>query len=227
LSNRLTEDPFRFFKSGYQTVEDVIKLASAIKSGMHPVVPATSDINIFAYSIGSFLAEIMMIANPGNLFSESSLFIFCGGSVFSSMKGVSKFIMDRRAFDMVHNFYLHDFEKNIKGHNRLTDFLNTNPLGLAFRSMLDLDKFRTIRENALKRISSQITAITLAKDYIIPPGGILSTLVKIIGKNNLKVWDFPFIYSHENPFPVLKSPLAKKVDYWFDRLFAEAALFLA
>ena len=103
LSNRLTEDPMRFFKSGYQTVEDIIRLATDIRSGNHPIVPKTDKIDIFAYSIGAFLAEIIMMGNPGNLFSDSRLFIFSGGSVFSNMRGASRLIMDSRAFDSVYS----------------------------------------------------------------------------------------------------------------------------
>ena len=127
LSNRLTEDPMRFFKSGYQTVEDIIKLASDISNGKHPVIPGTRNINIFAYSIGAFLAEIIIMGNPDNLFSEIKLFIFCGGSVFSNMKGSSKLIMDKRAFDRVYNYYLNDFEKTITGKSPLVDFSAFKP----------------------------------------------------------------------------------------------------
>ena len=227
LSSRLTEDPMRFFKSGYQTVADIVRLASDVKSGNHPVVPKTSNFNIFAYSIGAFLAEIIMIGNPGNLFSSCKLFIFSGGSVFSNMRGASKFIMDKRAFDRVYNFYLNDFEKTIKGNSPLTDYLCTSSVGMAFRSMIDLGRFRAFRENMLRKLRGQIRTITLARDLIIPSKGVVATLSQFNSKENLKVWDFPFSYSHENPFPVLNSPLSKKVDYWFEQLFSEAALFLA
>jgi hypothetical protein len=227
LSNRLTEDPMRFFKSGYQTVEDITKLASDITRGKHPVVPKTENINIFAYSIGAFLAEIIMMGNPDNLFSDSRLFIFCGGSVFSNMKGASKLIMDRRAFDSVYNYYLNDFEKTITGKSPLVDFLSSSTLGIAFRSMIDLGRFKVFRENMLRKLRYQIHTITLAKDTIIPAAGTVATLGINKFKENLKVWDFPFNYSHENPFPLLDSPFSKKVDYWFERVFSEAALFLA
>ena len=227
MSNRLTEDPMRFFKSGYQTVEDIVKLASDIRSGKHAIIPKTRNINIFAYSIGAFLAEIIMMGNPGNIFSESKLFMFCGGSVFSNMKGASKFIMDRRAFDRVYNYFLFDFEATITGKSPLVDFLCSSQLGMAFRSMIDLGRFKAFRENLLRKLRDQIQTITLSKDTIIPSGGIVSTLGSFSDKYNLKVWDFPFNYSHENPFPLLDSPLFQKVDYWFERLFSEAALFLA
>ena len=89
ISNRLTEDPMRFFNSGYQTVSDITKLLLTIRNGEHCLIPRSSKINIFAYSIGAFLAEIIVMGNPENLFDESKLFIFCGGSVFSNMRAVS------------------------------------------------------------------------------------------------------------------------------------------
>jgi len=227
ISNRLAEDPMRFFKSGYQTVEDIIKLASDIKNGKHAFIPGTRNINIFAYSIGAFLAEIIMMGNPDDIFSESKLFIFCGGSVFSNMKGASRFIMDKRAFDKVYNYYLYDFEKTLTGKSPLIDFLNSSQLGMAFRSMIDLGRLRTFRESILRKLREQILTITLSKDSIIPSGGVVDTLGGFVPAGNLGVWDFPFDYSHENPFPLFDTPLARKVDYWFERVFAEAALFLA
>ena len=227
LSNRLTEDPMRFFKSGYQTVEDIIKLVTDIRSGNHPIVPKTDKIDIFAYSIGAFLAEIIMMGNPGNLFSDSRLFMFSGGSVFSNMRGASRLIMDSNAFDSVYRFYLNDFEKTITGKNPLADFLCSSPLGMAFRSMIDFARFKSFRENTLKRLQDRIHAIAMVKDTVIPAGGIVSTLGRFLDKDNLKVWDFPYTYSHETPFPVLRTPLSGKVDYWFERVFSEASLFLA
>jgi hypothetical protein len=93
--------------------------------------------------------------------------------------------------------------------------------------MIDLGRFKTFRENMLKKLRDQIYTITLAKDIIIPSKGVVNTLGSFSDKDNLKVWDFPYNYSHENPFPVLNLPFSKKVDYWFESVFTEAALFLA
>jgi Family of unknown function (DUF6051) len=227
LSNRLTEDPMRFFKSGYQTTSDIVKLLSAVRDGEHQIIPRTNKFNIFAYSIGAFLAEIILMGNPGNLFPESKLFIFCGGSVFSNMQGSSKLIMDSVAFDRVYNYYLNDFEKTLTGKSPLVEFLRSNQIGMAFRSMIDLGRLKVFRENILKNLKDQIHSLSLLKDSVIPCKGVISTL----GNNNRKkivdVWDFPYSYTHENPFPILESPLSKNVDYWFERVFAEATMFLA
>ncbi len=227
LSNRLTEDPMRFFKSGYQTVEDIIRLTSDISTGNHPVIPRTSKIDIFAYSIGAFMSQIIMLGNPDNIFTDSRLFIFCGGSVFSNMKGASKFIMDKLAFDKVYDFYMQEFEGKIAGKSALSDFLHTSPVGMAFRSMIDLARFRSFREARLKKLRDQISAIGLLKDKIIPVDGIRETLTGHTGRCRYKELDFPFSYSHENPFPVVETPLSKVVDHWFETIFREAALFLA
>jgi hypothetical protein len=227
LSNRLTEDPMRFFKSGYRTTSDIVKLLTIIRNGEHEIIPKTQNFNIFAYSIGAFLAEILMMGNPDSLFTESKLFIFCGGSVFSNMQGSSKLIMDKLAFNRVYNYYLNEFEKTLTGKSPLVDFLHSSQVGMAFRSMIDLGRFKTFRENILKNLKDQIHSLSLIKDTVIPSKGIVSTLRASDRMDMVDIWDFPYKYSHENPFPVFDSPLSKKVDFWFEKVFAEATIFLA
>ena len=76
ISDRLTEDPLRFFRSGYQTVNDITRLAQDIRGGKHPIVPPAGTLNIFAYSIGAFMAEILMIGNPGIFFQKANCLFF-------------------------------------------------------------------------------------------------------------------------------------------------------
>jgi hypothetical protein len=228
LSSRLTEDPTRFFISGYQTTCDIVKLMSQIKYGKHEVIPGGCRVNIFAYSIGAFLAQIILMGNPENLFSESRLFMFCGGSIFSNMHGTSKLIMDSLAYEKVYSYYMKDFEKEITGKSPLVDLLRDSQIGLAFRSMIDLGRFRTFREKVIKRLRAQTRSIALSKDTVIPPKGIVETLnIRARKKNRtVEVWDFPYPYSHENPFPVFETSLSNLVDQSFERLFKAAGLFL-
>jgi hypothetical protein len=226
LSNRLTEDPMRFFKSGYQTTSDIVKLISEIRNGRHEIISKTEKVNIFAYSIGAFLAEIIMMGNPAGLFSDSKLFIFCGGSVFSNMQGSSKLIMDSVAFNRVYSYYLNDFEDTLTGRSPLVEFLHNSPIGMAFRAMIDIGRLKAFRENILKNLKGQIHSLSLLKDTVIPCKGVISTL-GIVGRNkSVDIWDFPYEYSHENPFPVLDKSKSNKVDFWFEKVFAEATLFL-
>ncbi len=225
LSKRLTEDPMRFFNSGQQTVSDLVKLLQTIRQGTHEIIPQGCQLNIFAYSIGAFLAQILMLSDPENLFSETRLFIFCGGSVFSNMNGRSKLIMDSHAFDKVYNFYLNDFEDSIRGKSRISEFLRSTQLGIAFRSMIDRSRLRSFRENRFRKLKDQIQCIVLSGDNVIPAAGVIETLRETSRLNTVKVLDFPFACSHENPFPVFSSQESEIVDRNFNMVFEEAAAF--
>ncbi|HEX2969466.1 MAG TPA: DUF6051 family protein [Bacteroidales bacterium] len=227
LSKRLSDDPRRFFISGYRTACDITRLLDSVTRGEHTVIPATRNFNVFSYSIGSFLSEILFMANPQNLFSESKLFIFCGGSVFSRMQGTSKLIMDSLAFDRVFRFYLYDFEGAI-GTGQIAGFFNINRLGLAFRSMIDIEKMKDYREKILRELRNRITAISLLKDRVIPPGGIIETLDCFNEGRIVSLADFPYDYSHENPFPVHSDPgIMKKVNDCFEWVMGKAVEALA
>jgi len=229
LSNRLTEVPMRFFNSGYQTAFDIVKLMKQIRTGNHKVIPGGSRVNIFAYSIGAFLSQILMMGNHDNLFSASKLFMFCGGSVFSNMQGTSKLIMDSLAYKRIYNYYLDDFEKEISGKNPFNEFLRTSQIGMAFRSMIDIGRFRTFRESILLKLKDQVRSIALKNDKVIPADGIVKTMTPMKRRNNepVEVWDFPYSYSHENPFPLFMNQSASEVDRSFERLITNAASFLA
>ncbi len=47
---------------------------------------------------------------------------------------------------------------------------------MAFRSMIDLGRFRSFRENILGKLKGQIRSIALKKDIVIPANGIVNTL---------------------------------------------------
>jgi hypothetical protein len=228
LSNRLSDDPRRFLKSGYQTVCDVVKLMKQIRSGKHPIIPEGSRVNIFAYSIGAFLAEIIMMANPENLFSDSLLFMFCGGSVFSNMRGESKLIMDSMAYERVYNYYMQHFEEELVYKKNSLSRLVNGSIGMAFRSMIDISRFKDHRERELRRIGQQIFSVSLAHDKVIPQEGIRRTLNpsgKLLSCR-LESINPEYPYSHENPFPVLNNKYASDVDRSFEHLFTSVADFL-
>jgi hypothetical protein len=229
LSSRLTEEPMRFFNSGYQTAFDIVKLMNQIRSGNHNLIPKGSRVNIFAYSIGAFLSQILMMGNPDNVFTDSKLFMFCGGSVFSNMQGTSKLIMDSLAYNKIYSFYLNDFEKEITRKNPFSEFFRSSQIGMAFRSMIDIGRFRSFRESILIKLRDQVRSVALKKDTVIPANGIVNTLIPMTSKkfSPVEVWDFPYPYSHENPFPILNNESSAEVDRSFERLITKAGLFLA
>lgn len=228
LSNRLSDDPRRFLKSGYQTVSDLTRLMHHIADGKHPVVPRRSKVNIFAYSIGAFLAEIILMSNPDELYTDTRLFMFCGGSVFSNMYGESKLIMDKLAYEKVYNYYMEGFEKEISNKGGIFNNLVSGKVGMAFRSMIDFGRFREFREKALGRLRDQIYSVGLLKDRVIPASGIARTVrpESLSGGSRMEILDFDYTYTHENPFPVLRNGASSDVDRCFEMIFEPASRFL-
>jgi len=228
LSERLSEDPLRFMLSGWQSAEDVICLLEQTKSGKHPFLEKNADIDLFTYSIGSFLGQILMLANPANLLQQSRMFLFCGGSLFSQMNGVSRLIMDETAFRKIYHFYMCDLQTQIRQRHPFFVHLQQTSLGNAFISMIRESNRRTFREHTIAKLHDKIQAICLKNDSVIPATGIIQTL-GIHGKPpfcNVEVFDPPFPYSHETPFPVANPGLSPLVDTAFAHVFEKASGFL-
>jgi len=226
LSDRLTESPERFFLSGLQTANDIVSVLSSMREGKHPLFEKGTQTDIFAYSIGGLLGQVLYMSNPENLFDRSKLFLFCGGSVFEDMNGVSKVIMDAPAYKTIYSYYMTKFEEDIEKSNVFSEFFTTSKIGMAFRSMISHKQFKAVRRKIFKSKSRLIYALALKNDKVIPPEKIKKT---IFGrrKANMEVLDFDYPYSHEMPFPMKMDKIRDKIDEAFDSVFLKAGLFLS
>lgn len=195
LSKRISENPERFYLSGRQTWADLTTLFEEIKSGRHPLFKEGCRIDIFAYSIGALLSQIAFMVNERNLFTDSRLFMFCGGSIFRSMQGISRSIMDKQAFQKLQKYYLQVFgSEPVEKWRRDTAFH-------AFHCMITPERFREEREEFFARIRNRIAGVTLEKDSVIPYHGVREALGNETTEATITLLDFPFDYTHENPFP--------------------------
>jgi hypothetical protein len=228
ISTRLQAKPQRFFWSGLQTFYDVIQLIQQVKRNEHPYIAPEATIDIFAYSIGSLLSQILLMNNPRGYFTNTKLCMFCGGAVFNRMSPVSKFILDSEANVALYSFIIEHIESHLKKDHRLNHYLSTeHSEGKTFLSMLNYSKMRTIREEKLKNHSSQIMAITLAKDTVVPAYEVINTLQGVSRDIPIRIEsiDFPYDYKHEDPFPGIPA-LEEKVNASFEYTFHLASEFL-
>lgn len=223
LSERLTEDPLRFFTSGQQSAADLVKLLGQMSRGEHPLFEQAATFNVFAYSIGAFLAQILFIANPEGLFSKAKLFLFCGGAFFEEMNGVSKLIMDKLAFERLLNFYIHDINLADDSSGPIANVMHKTTLGQAFLSMLAPGLMQPLRESRFRQMGTEGQVIALKNDQVIPALKIAEALEAYMA---VEILDFPYVYSHEAPFPVSNSSLFAQVDAAFEQVFSKAARFL-
>ena len=220
LSIRLSQQPLRFFTSGRQSLDDLKNLVTSIRAGNHPLFNKGATIDFFAYSIGAFLAQIMMLTYGDELFSQSRLFMLCGGAPFNRMNGVSKLIMDEEAFINLRFYYLRQFDREMKRKGPLADMITNQQSGQAFRAMISSSNFTLWRKDRFMKMADRIQTIGLKKDLVIPPSGI----AELLGGSQREVLDFPYAYSHENPFPMIGD--STMVDHCFDTIFGKAVAFL-
>jgi hypothetical protein len=124
---------------------------------------------------------------------------------------------------------MEDFEKDIKIRNSFMDKMRSLNIGMAFRSMIDLSRFRKFREQALSALGNRIRSVGLARDTVIPANGIVMTLrpAGSFRSERVEVWDFDYPYSHEVPFPVYNDQRSKMVDRCFDKMILNACRFFS
>jgi pimeloyl-ACP methyl ester carboxylesterase len=225
LSERLTEDPARFFKAGLQSAFDLISLIRQIKQGDHPLFGARVPVDFFGYSIGALLTQVMLMANPDRLLENSRAVLFCGGTPLGLMSGISKFILDEMAFQKVVQYYQEDFEHQLEQFQPTEKEPNYARLTKSFLSMIPVQALNRFREGMLSRLSGRIMAIGLQKDHIVPAKNIQSAAQKF--SSRVRILDFPYPYSHENPFPVQLTKYRDQVSQCFLEVFGLAAKELA
>lgn len=228
ISMRLHAMPQRFIWSGLQTYYDVIQLIDDIKQGNNEHIHKDFDFNIFAYSIGGFLAQILKLTNHNNYFEKSKVCLFCSGATFNRLSPVSKFILDSEANVALYSYLVEHFDKMLEKDDVLHHFIKDDHLeGEIFSGMLDYQKMRPFREQLLKKYEHQIYAITLTKDEVIPSFEVMNTLKGAYRDIKIKMdeMDFEYDYIHENPFPT-NIANSKQVDDCFEEVFEKVCNFL-
>lgn len=227
ISMRLHSMPQRFIWSGLQTYYDVIQFIEECREGNHASINKDFKFDIFAYSIGGFLAQILKLTNYNNYFSNSKVCLFCSGATFNRLSPVSKFILDSEANVALYSFLIEHFDKILQKDQLLNHYIQETHLeGKVFYSMLDYQKERNFREELLKKYENQIYAITLKKDYVIPSFEVMNTLKGAYRDIEIKVdeLDFNRPYTHENPFPV-SVKASKQIDKDFEMVFKKVCRF--
>jgi hypothetical protein len=224
LSTRLQFHPELFIYSGLQSCYDVLQLIGQIRQGKNRLLSANAHIDILSYSIGAFFSQILMLANPSNTFDKSKLFIFCGGPTFDKMNGDSKYIMDSLAFksllELKHRQKLMQIKKQVFATKDKT-LIDTWP-GLEL--MMYEKRDRRKREALFDAMKDRLYVVALEKDTVMPVDGIVKT---VRGKKGnievpVEVIDFPYTYSHEQPFPMGDDKIQNLVDRSFTVVFDKA-----
>jgi hypothetical protein len=225
LSHRLQFAPHRFLTSGLQSYYDVSDLARLISHGEHELFREGSELDLFGYSAGATLAEMLLMGNPEGHFGRSRGFLFCGGSVMDQANPVSKAIMDGEAHRELSAFLnrLARWPETIREAGIAPEIKDRPEVGL-FRSLLLTDRLRDLRERVAAGLKERLRIVTMAKDQVFSPEGMRRSWQSSAGAPIFQVEsaDPGYEYSHEQPFPMRGRDEAA-VDRFFEELFGSAA----
>lgn len=214
LSKRMITSPERFYLFIRETILNLIQLKEQIEKGNHPFFKTTCHLDFFCYSIGALVSQILFQADPFKQFTNSKLFLFCGGGIFNELNGNSRFIMSYEAFKVLKEYYRNEFDIDTKDciyHAAYTHFTaDHNPK----------ERMAYYAKNA-----NRIKIISLKKDQVIPTSSIKSCIGPKISGKCLKEMDFDLIYSHEIPFPLTKDN-SEKTNKMFNIIMDSASNFL-
>jgi hypothetical protein len=227
ISMRLHSMPQRMIWSGLQTYYDIIQFIEDCKNDHHEIIDKDFTFDIFAYSIGGFLAQILKLSNFNNYFNKAKLCLFCGGVVINRISPVSKFILDSEANIALYAYLAEHFDSFLKKDAFLNHYIKEDHFeGKVFHAMLEYQNMREFRESLLKKVEDDIYAIALLKDKVIPSFEVFNTLQGAYRNIDIKVdeFDFSYRYSHENPFPV-NSNNPELVDENFNMIFDKVGNF--
>jgi hypothetical protein len=219
LSSRLSMSPSRFYISGRESIYNIWQLMMEIRDGKHPIFSKDCSLDIFAYSIGALLSQVLLMSNPGELFTDAKLFTFCGGSIFECMNGNAKDIMDQEAFEKIHNYYLGQF---------LNSSFSDDAVEKAFKAMISVDYMKNERESFFSKAKNRIKMILLNKDSVVPVDGARKAVGEVNSSGMVEEMDFPYQYNHQAPFPLSFSSHANAdvATICFRSVFDKAAAFL-
>ena len=91
--------------------------------------------------------------------------------------------------------------------------------------MISPERFREERERFFAGLGKRIQGVALAKDTVIPYHGIREALGPETAGSTIQLLDFPFSYTHENPFPI-NTKDTSSLNAAFRGIFSRAAEFL-
>ncbi|WP_222165261.1 DUF6051 family protein [Edaphocola aurantiacus] len=229
ISVRMEALPQRLFWSGLQTYSDIVQLAEMIQEGALPEISPKATLDLFGYSIGSFLSSILMMANPKGIFDQARLFCFCGGMTIDRMFPISRYIMDAQSAIAMQRRFAELLSSGFAMDEHMAHYQDCalHKGESWFKTMLRFNYFQKEREERLEVLKDRIKCYVLRDDEVAPPVEALNTLQG--GYRNIpiavQIEHYEHPYSHINPFP-LTSKNAVQIDAAFRAFTRSAAAFL-
>lgn len=190
LSQRMATRPDRFLRGALQTYRDVVDVARALERGTFADPFAKgARMSFLGYSIGGYLAQLALLANPEGLFSESRALLFSTGAALAQVRPQTILILDVDAQDQLTRYY--DNDESRAGRLPLLDELGANEGERRWLpAMLYADA--SLR-GGLQSLGARVRGLLNTTDLVFPPEAVRDALEGIaIDDIALGLHELPF-----------------------------------
>ena len=224
LSHRIQFAPHRFLTSGLQSYYDITDMVRDIRGGGSDLFAEGARVDVFGYSIGATLTELLLLSDPAGLFEDSRAFLFCGGAVMDRTLPVSKAIIDSAAYDGMVSFFERLMGDAGQALPRSVEVIRAGRWEVEVaKSLLFTDRLRPLRERAMRAVGNRMIALGMMKDRVFPPSGIAESCQTTGGEELIQTAaaDPSYDYTHECPFP-LDTADHDEVERFFGEVMARA-----
>ena len=96
----------------------------------------------------------------------------------------------------------------------------------AFKAMIRPEIMQDYREAFFERVQDRLRIVTLKKDTVMPTRGVVDALGTRCAGTILEELDFPYEYSHQNPFPFNTGATPEMLYHSFTNIFNRVDNFL-
>lgn len=194
LSQRMASRPDRFLRGALQTYRDVVDVARDLERGtFFPAFAKGARMDFLGYSIGGYLAQLALLANPDGLFSESRALLFSTGAALAQVRPQTILILDVDAQDQLTRYY--DNEATRAGRLPLLEELHADE---GERRWLPSMLYADVSLRAgLVALGARVRGLLNVKDLVFPPDAVRDALEGIgLDEIELGLHELPFNQSN-------------------------------
>lgn len=176
LSRRMAAQPERFLRGTMQTWRDVVDLARGLRDGGHPLPEGAfapgARLDFLGYSIGGYLAELALLANPEGLFADSRAVLFSTGAALAQVRPQTILILDTDAQDALTRTY--DTEQARAGIHPLLPVLGASADEARWLTAMlyATDELRA----GIRRLGERVLVIANENDQVFPVDAVRDAL---------------------------------------------------
>jgi pimeloyl-ACP methyl ester carboxylesterase len=159
ISDRLEQQPERFFWGAIQSYLDLVDLARDIRSGRHPHFSEGARVDFLGYSAGGYISFFLLLENPEQLLADSRGALFASCVPARDLSLASPLILDLAAETALMKIFVKGTEE--RASLRMRHWFDSHGEGRSFRTLTGIRADRVKLEARVRQIAPRVLGIAI------------------------------------------------------------------